>query len=308
MARPSPITHTLTVDPTVELQQLLASYERHLMASRKRPQTTELYLKTPRRFHEYGIARGFPLIVNIRREHIETWLASIHEAGRSSHTQRAYFVVLRQWFRWLTEEGEIPRDPTERMKAPALDEPQKDVVTDAEMSAALAALQKAKNWRDLAIVALLYDTGMRSTETCSLRIEDVDFAASLARLRGTETKARLGRVVPLSPSCVAHLDRYLRKRRDTLPWLFVGQQGQLSRAGMYTIVRRAFAFTGRTIGPHDLRHTAASHTAGAMSERDQMLIFGWRDPAMARHYSRQVAEANAIAAHRKASPLEKLGK
>lgn len=308
MARPSPITHTLTVDPTVELQQLLASYERHLMASRKRPQTTELYLKTPRRFHEYGIARGFPLIVNIRREHIETWLASINEAGRSSYTQRAYFVVLRQWFRWLTDEGEIPKNPMDRMKAPALDEVQKDVVTEEEMAAALASLQKAKNWRDLAIVALLYDTGMRSTETCTLLISDLDFAASVIHLRGTETKGRVGRVVPISATAAAHIDRYLRKRRDTLPWLFVGQQGQLGRAGMYVIIRRAFAFTGRTIGPHDLRHTSATHTAGTISDTDRMLIYGWKDAGMARHYSRQAEQANAITAFRKASPLENLQK
>lgn len=305
MARPSPITDTLTGYRPVA-SSLVDSYERHLKAQRRRGDTITAYVTIARRFLEFAEQQGFPDIGQLRREHVETWLASFGE--HSSHTQRMYFVVLRQWFRWLDEEGEITRNPMERMKAPALDEPQKDVVATPDMASVLKALQREKNWRDLAIVALLYDTGMRSSETCSLRIEDVDFTGNVIHVRGTETKARVGRVVPLSPSCVAHLDRYLRKRRDTLPWLFVGQKGQLTRAGMYWLVRRAFAFTGRTIGPHDLRHTSATHTAGTISDTDRMLIYGWKDVGMARHYSRQAEQANAITAFRKASPLENLRK
>lgn len=291
-----------------DFSPLLASYERHLKAGRMRPATLSSYLTIPARFHAFGADNGFPKLGNLRREHVETWLADIADQGRSSHTQRAYFVFLRQWFRWLEEEGEIRRNPMERMKTPSTDEVEKDVLTEEEMSAVLATLQKAKNWRDLALVSLLYDTGMRSSETSNLLVDDVDFGSMVIRLRGTETKGRRGRIVPFSSQCAAHMDRYLRKRTDTLPWLFVGQKGQLQRSGMYLVIRRAFASTGRTIGPHDIRHTSASHTAGLMSVTDQMQTFGWATEHQARHYSAQVAQANAIAAHRKASPLERLGR
>ena len=73
-------------------------------------------------------------------------------------------------------------------------------------------------------------------------------------------------------------------------------------------MRRTFEAAGSTatIGPHDLRHTSATHVAGAISEADMMALYGWRDAEMARHYTAQARERLALEAHANASPLANL--
>jgi len=297
---------TITRYPNPAIAPLLASYDRHLRAERKRPATVKNYTMIARLFSEFAEDKAFPALPRLKREHVEMWLAGLEERGYSPYTQRMYYIGVKQWFAWLLEEGEIKANPTERMRAPSVDEVEKDVVSAADMAKVLAGLEKAKKWRNVALVALLYDTGMRAGETVSLMREDVDFDRNIIRLSGENTKARRGRVVAISEQCARHLDRYLRKRKDTHPHLWVGPKGPTTASGLYRIITDIFASTGRKIGPHDLRHTSATHTAGKMSETDQMMLYGWKDASMARHYSRQAHEANAIAAHRKASPLERL--
>ena len=289
-------------------EQLLQSYHRHLRASQKRPSTIDLYLYIVKRFAAYCGEQGFPPLGELRREHVEAWIVSLADAGRSGNTQRDYAIWLRQWFVWLLEEGEVRANPMERVKLPAGEETEKDVVAPAAMLAALDALRKAKNWRDLAILELLYDTGMRVGECSRAVQDDLDFDARTLRLRAATTKGKRERVVALSDRCIADLDRYLRKRTDSHPELFVGRQGPLTRAGIYRVVRLAFPDAGATIGPHDIRHTSASHISASISEADMLTLFGWKNSKEARRYTKQAAQANAIAAHRQASPLERLGR
>lgn len=287
---------------------LLASYERYLRAARLRPATIAHYLTASRSFCDFAAANGMPPVERARRENIEAWLLGFGERGASPYTIRNRLIGLRQWLRWLVEEGELRTDPSTRIRLPALDEVDKDVATPEEMTAALTALEKARDFRGVAIIALFYDTGVRVGEVCEASRESIDWDRGTLRLPGVTTKARFGRTVALSPTCVRYLDRYVRRRRDDSPALFVGTRGPLTRVGVYQIVRKAFEFTGRRIGPHDLRHTSASHAAGKLSETHMMQLYGWRDADMARHYTRQVAAENAIAAHRLASPLEALSR
>jgi len=303
MPRPRPSQVPLnTPDPVT----LLDSYRVHLIAARKRPDTVRGYLIGPRLFLTWGADNGLPALDKVDRRYIERWLATLGHL--SSHTQRAYAEHVRLWFRWMADEGDISSDPTERLSLPAVDEPDKDVVDAEVIRDVLAGLEKAKRWRDLAMIALLYDTGMRAGELCSLKREDCDFEVGTVRLQAVNTKGRFPRVVPISPACVRNLDRYLRRRTDREPWLFLSKSGPMTAPALYRTVRKVFAETGMTIGPHDLRHTSATHMSGDVATSDLQTIFGWRNPVQARHYTRQAHVANAIAAHRKASPLERLGK
>lgn len=285
---------------------LLDSYARHLVAARKRPETVKSYTISVRLFLKWADANGLPPLTRMRKRDIEAWLASLSD--RSSATQHQYALTLRLFFKWLADEDEIPASPIASLALPTVDEPDKDVLSADEMAEALKRMERAKAWRTLAIVALLYDCGIRVGELCSIRIEDTDFGLGVIRLRATEVKGRFPRPVPMSPAVIRHLDRYLRRRKIDSPYLIAGRYGQLSTSTVYDIVRRAFAFTGRKIGPHDLRHTSATHMSEMMGGDELQTIFGWRNPAMARHYTRQAHVANAIAAHRRASPLERLGK
>lgn len=293
---------------------LLASYHRTLRRQGVSANTVAHYLDSSRQFLAFARDRGFPDIVHVRREHIETWELALRDAGRSPHTVRARFMGLRLWLRWLVEEGEIARDPTERMAIPKVEEVDKDVLSPAEVAAVLSRLEREAKGRgvrlyaarDLALISLLYGTGARATEVCQANRDALDLDGGTLRFRPSTTKAGIGRVVGLGPTLVQRLDRYLRKRTDSDPALFIGHRGRLTRSGLYAIVREQFAATGKAIGPHDLRHTSASHIAGTIGESEMMDAYGWRDSSMARHYTRQVRQDIAAEAQRRLSPLERL--
>jgi integrase len=105
-----------------------------------------------------------------------------------------------------------------------------------------------------------------------------------------------------------YLDRYLRHLSAPPLYLLEGKRGKMTRSGVYQVVSERFHQVGAKarIGPHDLRHTSASHVVGSLSESEMMTLYGWSDSDMARHYSRQALEKTALEAHGRASPLTKL--
>lgn len=296
-----------TVRNPGELPALLVSFKRHLRAANKRPSTIDQYIGASLNYYAYATANGLPPPEKAKREHIETWMVDLLD-HYAQHSVRNRYVGFRMFVRWLVAEGEIARDPTERIPLPTVDQVDKDVATKAQVKAALSELEKTKNWRDAAIVGVFYDTGMRASEVARATRADANLEEGVLTILGGNAKGRRPRIVALSPQAVRLLDRYLRKRTDAHEALFVGKRGPMTRSGLYEVVRDAFLAIGvtATIGPHDVRHTSASHAARALSESEMMALYGWQDADMARHYTRHVQQENAIEAHRKASPLENL--
>lgn len=287
---------------------LLVSYTRHQRAKRLAPGTIENARRYIGDFIKFAQQQGLDVPTAIRRKDIENWLIFMHEHYKP-HTVRTRYNVVRTWFRWLVLEGEIDQSPMELMKVPTVDEVPKDVVSEDDMRRVLAGLEKEKDWRALAVVAILYDTGMRRSELASCLIEHVNLDTGIILL--PKTKSHHPRVVRISPATVRHLDRYLRRRGvDGYPNLIVGRWGPTTGYGVYEIVRNTFERYGvkATIGAHDLRHTSASHVVGHMSESEMMTLFGWKNADMARHYAAQALEAAALRAHERASPMERLKK
>jgi site-specific recombinase XerD len=285
---------------------LLRSFEVHLKAEHKRQQTLDHYLGATRQFLAFAEAENMPGVESLTREHVELWLERLHETYRP-HSVRNRFIGVRIFFRWLAAEGDIERDPTVRIKPPQVDEVEKDVADAADVARVLAMLTKAKRDRDAAMIAILYDTGLRATELADLRIEHINLVTGIIFIE--KSKNHKTRAVKLSPAGVRYVDRYLRRLKGTPRYLMQGRGGEkMTRSGIYWTVRDAFAEAGvkARIGAHDLRHTSATHASAEMSERDMMTLFGWTDSDMARHYARKGLEAAALAAHDRASPLSRL--
>lgn len=290
---------------TTVLPPLVKSFERHLKAERKDPDTVAHYVGATLQFLQFCYDERLPVIENVTREHVEMWLESLHEKYRP-HTVRNRYIGLRIFFRWLHAEGEIAKNPMARIKPPSIEESPKDVVSPDDIARVLKMLEKEKRWRDAALIAVLYDSGMRASELADLRTEHVDM--DTGRVFIGKTKADRTRVVRLSPATVRMLDRYHRRDRANPEYVLCGPRGKLTRSGVYWAVRRCFEEAGvtGTIGAHDMRHTAATHMAGNIEERDMMVLFGWTDSAMARHYASQALAEAALVAHEKASPMERL--
>jgi site-specific recombinase XerD len=115
--------------------ELLPSFRRDLAAANKAPRTAQAHSEGVSRPHEYLVARGMPTAVDrITREHIEAFLAD--QLARLKPTSaRSRYASIRQFFRWLVDQGEITESPMARMHPPAVPEQPVPILTEDELRA-----------------------------------------------------------------------------------------------------------------------------------------------------------------------------
>lgn len=293
---------------------LLRSFQRHLRAEGKAPDTVNHYVGATRQFLTFCEDEHLPAPENVSREHVEMWLEHLFINHRP-HTVKNRYQGCRAFYDWLVAEGEIPVSPfgpanNRRIHPPLVAETPKDVVSTEDMKKLFAFLDKERRWRDAALIAILYDTGLRASEIANAKVSDLD--EDTGYLTITKTKGQRIRVVRLDTTTLRYLDRYHRKPRKDPEYLITGRVGKLRREGVYDAVRRAFEDAGiqGVIGAHDLRHTSASHVAmaGTMSESDALELYGWREPEMWRHYTAQARRAAALKSHESSSPMGKIAR
>lgn len=112
--------------------------------------------------------------------------------------------------------------------------------------------------RDLALFVLGVNSALRVTDLVNLTRSGVIFRVDgKCELRLKERKTGKNRTILLNSDVAGVLERYLASRRDSWGWLFVGQRGQLTRQGVWQLVRKWFATIGVTehVGCHSLRKT-----------------------------------------------------
>lgn len=277
---------------------LLNSYLFHLKARNLSPRT----VKAAGEYLGQFLIAHDPL--NTSKRDLEGFLAIKAETCRPS-TVQTYWRYLKGFFEWLLAEGDIDTNPMAGVPKPIVPPIEIRVLTASEVRQLLDTCKGkgAENRRDLALLTIMLDTGLRLTEVTNLKFEDVSEDRTL-RVFG---KGRKWRTVALGETSSAALDRWLRIRGDRPGGLWTGRRGDLTPNGVRLVVRRRGRMIGSRVHPHMLRHTFVDNwLRNGGSEVDLSRLAGWTSTAMASRYAQHRAAERAITAHKTIAPLDRL--
>jgi len=208
-------------------------------------------------------------------ELLREWLWQGTQRGLANATLARHAAAARRFTAWLVDRGELAADPAARLRAPRPGRHLPRVLSRAQMDGLLAALEaRAESddpaaLRDLAVVELLYASALRVSELVGLRPGDLDAERRTVRVLGKGAKER---VVPYGVPAARALARYIERGRPAFlavagdgpdpGMLLLGARGRpLGQRAVYQLVASLLAELPGSgpIGPHALRHTAATH-------------------------------------------------
>jgi len=254
------------------LQQHIDAFLNHLRVERGvSPNTTAAYSNDLRQLAEFLAPR---LLVNqpwaaVGRSLLVEYIKELNQRGYSATTVARKVAAARSFFNFLHQEGVIRRNPSDDLDSPRLGKPLPKVLSPQEVDRLLeqpARHSGPEALRDMAMLELLYATGMRVTELISLNLSDIHLEEPASvRCWGKGSRERL---IPLHEAAVRALQRYLSQGRPRLgpalgePALFLNVRGQrLTRQGFWLILKHYARQAGITspITPHIIRHSFATH-------------------------------------------------
>jgi len=208
---------------------------------------------------------------SVARADIEAYLAELHGSGRAASTRARVLSSLKQFFRFLFLEGLRADDPAAQIAGPKQDKKLPSTLSEADVDAIMAQIYKEgakplKRLRNIALVELLYATGLRVSELVSLPVAATKGDPRMILVRG---KGGRDRMVPLSDPARQALAEWLvirgqNKAYKSSPYLFPagGKSGHLTRQSVFLMLKDLGAKAGldpAKISPHVIRHAFATH-------------------------------------------------
>jgi len=230
----------------------------------------------------------------VDRKMLRRYLSYLHTRNYARRTMARKASSLRRYFEWLSRTGVIPSSPATNLTAPNASGRLPRVLRTDEVSrllddpAARAGDDPAIRSRDDAVLELLYGSGLRIGELCSLEIDDLDLPRAVVRVWGKGSKQRN---VPMSEPSVTAVREWLRMGRSTLARnespaqaVFLNRRGRrlTPRDARRILDRRSASPTH----PHALRHTFATHLLdGGADLRAVQELLGHADLSTTQHYT-----------------------
>lgn len=295
--------------------RVLGDYERHLVSERDlTPHTVRAYLGDVGSALTHATRLGHTRLDDLDLRTLRSWLANQQTRGRSRSTMARRATAVRVFTAWAHRTGLIAHDPGAALISPKQPQRLPAALTPAEARSLLeAAAARADDdgpvgLRDVAVLELLYATGIRVGELCGLDVDDLDRERRVVRVLG---KGRKERTVPYGVPAEAALQRWLALARPALVAsgaggaLFLGARGRrVDPRVVRQMVHDRLAEVPHApdLGPHGLRHSAATHLLeGGADLRSVQELLGHASMATTQLYT-HVSSERLRSAYRLAHP------
>lgn len=289
----------------------MAEFGRHLRAERDvSPHTLRAYLGDLADLCAYAATVGVTAPTGLDVSFLRAWLARQHALGRSRATLARRTAAARAFTRHLHRRGLLQDDPGLLLGTPKRQRDLPGVLTQDDAARLLDTMdaQGPLGLRDLAVLEVLYGTGVRVSELCGLDIDDLDTGRRTVRVLG---KGGRERIVPVGEPAVRAVQDWLRAGRPSFvtegsgPALFLGVRGgRLHPTSARRVVHARISEVGQVpdLSPHGLRHSAATHLLeGGADLRSVQEILGHASLQTTQLYTHVSAE-RLKQVHRQAHP------
>ncbi len=252
-----------------ELNQFLQEYLAYLKLEKNlSEQSVSSYSSDINKFLKYIGEQSVTDLNNVTTKLISKYFELMRELGISSSTTSRYLSAVKGFFKYLSSQEYIEKDPVEILSTRITERKLPSVLSFLEIEVLLQSpnVKEKLGLRDKAILELFYSCGLRVSELINLKISDLYFSDGVIRVLGKGSKQR---IIPIGSSAVKWITEYMKTLRPLLEKkmkseniIFLNNRGtKLSRMGVWKIVDRYVkeAKIEKEFHPHTFRHSFATH-------------------------------------------------
>jgi integrase/recombinase XerD len=225
------------------------------------------YSRDLKSYIDYLEGAGTVDVLQVKREQVTDYIFQKKKAGLSARSICRSLSAIKMFHRFLIREGLAQHDPTSLVDTPKLWKNVPEVLSQVEVEAMIKATAgpKGQQIRDRAILEVFYASGLRVSELAGLRVDQINFDVGYVRCIG---KGRKERIIPLGKTARQAIEDYCAQVRGKLlkrtlsSDLFLSRLGKkMSRQSIWKVIKfyARKANIKKTIKPHTLRHTFATH-------------------------------------------------
>ena len=227
--------------------------------------TKNSYQNELTKYMAFLVRRGIWNIEDIRYEDITEYLKALSNQNLKPRSIAHFITVIRNFHKYFVKTGDLKQDVSKNISQPKLQKKLPVTLSVQDVDCLLDIQTETPfDYRNKAMLELLYGTGLRISELLSLTLNDIDLINCTVRCMG---KGRKERIVPINDFIIDSLSKYLEVRsqlekRERYDYLFLNNHGKpITRQGFFKILKKLLLEKGLNpnTSPHTLRHSFATH-------------------------------------------------
>ncbi|MCM8818769.1 MAG: site-specific tyrosine recombinase XerD [Candidatus Omnitrophica bacterium] len=244
----------------MNMKDLIEKFEEHLIIEKNLSfNTVSAYKNDLSKFKNFMYEKKINLN-KVNSEDITHFVLFLKKMNYSPTSIVRILSGIRNFYKFLLARGYV-NNKEMKIDTPKIERKLPDVLTEEEINKILSIDKiSRKHIRNLAILELFYSSGLRVSELCNLKIEDVNLDAGFIKVKGKRQRERISL---LNKNTIELLRKYLNERKKSInEYLFLNSRGEkISRQSVWKIVKKYAKYAGinKNVKPHTLRHTFATH-------------------------------------------------